>query len=181
MKKILLVFVFCALMLLPTVMAETEEVYTAPEPGAPMTLEGDMGLLIKDVWYPLLTDFAPLKEALGEPASMVAAPSCVFKGEDKEFAYDGMSIYTNPLGEVDVWFEAYILGEGYVTARGIGIGAAFEDVIAAYGEDYYTEGENMITYSVSGDEEDYESPCIIFTLTDEVVTCIDIYFPTNTL
>ena len=179
LKRIGWTILLCALLL--TAAAETAPAYTAPEPGAPLALETDLGLLVDGVWYPILNDFAPLLAALGEPTDLVAAPSCVFKGEDKEFVYDGMSVYTNPLGEVDVWYEAYITGAGFQTARGIGIGSAREDVLAAYGENYYLEGEDMLTYSLSGDPEDYASPCLVFTLTDGAVSCIDIYYPTNTL
>ena len=179
LKRIGWTILLCALLL--TAAAETAPAYTAPEPGAPLALETDLGLLVDGVWYPILNDFAPLLAALGEPTDLVAAPSCVFKGEDKEFVYDGMSVYTNPLGEIDVWYEAYITGADFRTARGIGIGAALEDVLAAYGENYYLEGEDMLTYSLSGDPEDYASPCLVFTLTGGAVSCIDIYYPTNTL
>ena len=148
---------------------------------APVTLEDDIGISVGGVWYPVLNDFAPLMEALGEPVETIAAPSCVFKGEDKEFVYEGMSVYTNPLGEIDVWYEAYITGGDFETSRGIGIGASADDVINAYGENYYCESEDKMTYSLTGDPDDYSSPCIIFTLSDDTVTCIDIYYPTNTL
>ena len=169
-KKYLTLWLCALMMICATALAE-----------GPLTLEGDMGLQIADTWYPILNDFAPLKAALGEPVGCSAAPSCVFKGEDKEYAYDGMTIYTNPLGDMDVWFEAYIEGGDFTTARGIGIGATYEDVLAAYGDGYYSEGENMMTYSVSGEASDYASPCIIFTLSNGLVACIDIYYPTNTL
>ncbi len=178
MLKRTMILVLC-LMALSTM--ATAEVYEVPENGAPLTLEGDMGLLIDGVWYPILNSFEALKEALGEPNDVISAPSCVFRGEDKEFVYEGMSIYTNPFGELDVWYEAYITDEGFTTTRGIGFGASAEDILAAYGDHFYIEGEGMMTYSISGVPEDYMSPCIIFELKDDVVICVDIYYPTNTL
>ena len=171
MMKKLLLLALCALLLASPALAEA----------APLTLEDDMGLYVGGEWFPILNDFTALKDALGEPDEMIAAPSCVFKGDDKEFRYDGLSIYTNPLGDMDVWFEAYITGGDTVTARGIGIGASQEDVIAAYGDGFYSEGEGMMTYNTSGDANDYASPCVIFTLENGAVSCIDIYYPTNTL
>lgn len=178
MFKRILVLTLCALMLMTTAMAES---FTAPAAGDPLSLEGDLGLYINDTWFPILNDFAPLQEVLGEASEVIAAPSCAFKGDDKEFVYDGMSIFTNPLGEMDVWMEAYITGGDTTTTRGIGIGATEEELIAAYGDNYYKEGDDMITYSLSGDPDDYTSPCIIFTLDGGAVVCIDIYYPTNAL
>lgn len=178
MFKKIFALTLCALMLMTAAMAES---WTAPAPGEDFSLAGDMGLYVDGNWFAILNDFAPLKEVLGEPLDMTAAPSCAFKGDDKEFIYDGMSIYTNPLGDMDVWMEAYITGGDFTTPRGIGIGASFEDVVAAYGEGYYSDDDDYITYSVSGDETDYSSPCIQFTFDSGIVDCIDIYYPTNTL
>ncbi len=161
--------------------SDVDDIHAVPEAGSPLTLDGDMGLFVENTWYPILSDFAPLLAALGEPDELISAPSCVFQGEDKEFAYEGMSVFTNPLKSMDVWYEVYITGEGMLTIRGIGVGSPLEDVITAYGENYYTEGENMLTFSVSGIAGDYMSPCIIFELTEGLVSAIDIYFPTNTL
>ena len=172
---------FICLMVLTVAAANAEEPFAAPDPASPLTLEGDMGLLVENTWYPILNDFTPLKEALGEAEDIIAAPSCVFQGEDKEFVYDGMSVFTNPLGALDVWYEVCITGEGYTTVRGIGVGSSRNEIIAAYGQNYYMEGENVMTFSVSGIEGDYESPCVMFELTEDgLVSCIDIYFPTNT-
>ena len=178
MFKKILALILCALMLMTAAMAEE---FTAPAPGDPLSLEADIGLYLDGIFYPILNDFATLEAILGEADEVNSAPSCAFKGDDKEFVYDGMSIFTNPLGELDVWMEAYITGGDYVTTRGIGIGSSEADVLAAYGDGFYVEGENMMTYSLSGDPEAIDSPCIIFTLEDGAVVCMDIYFPTNTI
>lgn len=179
MFKKIFVLTLCALMLLTSAMAEG---WTAPAAGDPLGLEGDLGLYLNDTWFPILNDFdGGLHETLGQELDMMAAPSCAFKGDDKEFVYEGMSIYTNPLGDMDVWMEAYITAGDWTTTRGIGIGATKDDVIAAYGDGFYSDTDDMMTYSISGDPTDYASPCIIFTLEDDAVVCIDIYYPTNTL
>lgn len=178
MIKKTILLALCVLMLLT---AATAEGWSAPAAGSAFTLEGDMGLCVGGTWFAILNYFDGLREALGEPLDMLVTPSCAFKGEDKEFQYDGMSVYTNPLGDRDVWYEAYITGGDWTCPRGIGIGASREDVIAAYGEDGYSNGDDQITWSVSGDPDDYASPNITFTLENDAVTCIDIYYPTNTL
>ena len=177
LKKIVLL-TLCVLILLTTAMAES---WSIPATGSAFSLESDMGLYVGGTWFPILNYFDGLKEALGAPLDMLAAPSCAFKGEDKEFQYDGISVYTNPLGDQDVWYEAYITGGDWTTPRGIGIGASREDVLAAYGEGGFSNGDDQITWSVSGDPDDYASPNITFTLENDAVTCIDIYYPTNTL
>lgn len=178
MIKKTLVLALCALMLMTVAFAEG---WVEPAPGDPLTLESDLGLIVADTYYPILNYFDGLKAALGEPLDMMAAPSCAFKGDDKEFVYDGMSIYTNPLGDNDVWMEAYITGGLWTTTRGIGIGDSIYDVVAVYGDGFYADSEDFITYSLSGDPDDYASPCIMFTFENGVVSCIDIYYPTNTL
>lgn len=178
MIKKTLVLALCALMLMTVAFAEG---WVEPAPGDPLTLESDLGIIVGDTYFPILNYFDGLKAALGEPLDMMAAPSCAFKGDDKEFVYDGMSIYTNPLGDNDVWMEAYITGGLWTTTRGIGIGDSISDVVALYGDGFYADSEDFITYSLSGDPDDYASPCIMFTFENGVVSCIDIYYPTNTL
>lgn len=179
MLKRIAAMILIAMMLMTAAMAESE--WTAPAPGEAFSLERDMGLTIDGTWFPILNYFDDLKAALGDPNDVMAAPSCAFKGDDKEFVYDGMSVYTNPLGDKDVWMEAYITSGSWTTTRGIGIGASREEVLAAYGDGFFSNGDDLMTYSVSGNPEDYASPSITFTLENDRVICIDIYYPTNTL
>jgi len=170
-----------AIFLMCVCAASRAKAYTSPEPGAAFSLEGDMGVIIGGEFYRILTDFAPLKEALGEPIEVACAPSCVFVGEDKEFAYEGGCIFTNPAGGRDVWFELFITGDGFQTARGLRVGDSFEAMCGLYGEPHYWEGETMATYSVSGEEGDYRSPCMMVELDEDgVIVTIDLYYPTNT-
>lgn len=177
MFKKILALTLCALMLMTAAMAEG---WTAPAAGDPMSLEGDIGLYLNDTFFYIGNDMAELKAVLGEADDVIATPSCAFKGEDKEYVYPDMSVMTMPLGELDVWTEAYIEGGDYITSRGIGIGATEDEVLAAYGDGYYMEGDTMF-YSLSGDPEDLASPYISFTLEGGAVVCIDIAYPTNTL
>jgi hypothetical protein len=160
-------------------LAEEPVAFIPPEPGENMSVEKDMGLLLNGVWYPILTDIHALHETLGEPAATNAAPSCVYVGEDKEFAYEGLSVFTNPVGEQDIWFEIQLTNNSYATSRGIRVGDTLDMLKEAYGIRCYWEGETILTYSVSGIEGDYVSPCIMFEIVDDVIASIDIYYPTN--
>ena len=152
---------------------------SAPAAGSPFTLEKDMGIHVDGKWYPIHEDAAPLLAALGDGYELFTAPSCVFVGEDKEFSYPHASVFTNPDGDRDIWYEILLLDDTLATARGIRVGDPLEDVIAAYGDNYYWEGDTVLTYSVSGVQGDIASPCILFTVEDNVVTQIVIYYPTN--
>jgi hypothetical protein len=160
-------------------LAEEPDAFIPPVPGEDMSLEKDMGLLLNGMWYPILNDFRALHEALGEPAALNAAPSCVFVGEDKEYVYEGLTAFTNPVGEQDIWFEMQLTNNTYATSRGIRVGDTLEMLQNAYGDRCYWEGETILTYSVSGIEGDYASPCIMFEIVDDVIASIDIYYPTN--
>lgn len=160
-------------------LAEEPAAFIPPVPGEDMSLEKDIGLLHSGVWHPILTDIHAILEALGEPAALNAAPSCVFVGEDKEFVYEGLTFFTNPVGEKDIWFEAQLTSNSYATSRGIRVGDTLKMLQETYGDRCYWEGETILTYSVSGIEGDYVSPCIMFEIVDNVIVSIDIYYPTN--
>ena len=181
MKKqiLLLLAVLLLLAAAGNSLAEEPAAFIPPEPGEDMSVEKDMGLLLNGIWYPILSDFRALHEALGEPLALSAAPSCVFVGEDKEFAFQGLSVFTNPVGEQDIWFELVITDNTYATSRGIRIGDTLEVLENAYGGRCYWEGESILTYSISGVEGDYASPCLMFEVAGDVITGIDMYYPTN--
>ena len=143
------------------------------------TLESDVGIQIGDTWYPPHSDVAPLLEALGTDYETFADPSCLYEGEDKEFRYSGISILTNPNGDMDVWYSLEITTDEYPTARGIKVGDTRDALIEAYGDGYYMESDYQMVYSVSGEKGDLASPCIIFDITDDKVSKIAIYYATN--
>ena len=145
----------------------------------PISMEKDMGISVNGQWFPIWQDADMLLQALGEDYELWSAPSCVFEGEDKEFAYDGFCVYTNPDGDRDIWYSIFLESDAYATARGVKVGSALEETIAAYGDRYYWEGENLLTYSISGVEGDIASPCILFTVEESHVAAIEIYYPTN--
>ena len=146
---------------------------------AQLSMEHDMGIMVGLQWFPIWQDAAELIEALGDDHEVHSAPSCVFEGYDREFAYDGYYVFTNPDGDRDLWYSVYLMSDTYSTARGIRVGSTLDEIIDAYGERYFWEGENILTYSISGIEGDIASPCIQFTFDDGIVSAIEIYYPTN--
>jgi len=76
-------------------------------------------------------------EALGEPLGEFVAPSCAFDGEDRIFQYPSIQIHTYPVGDYDRVHTISLRDDNIRTSEGgIRLGASFEDVIAAYGDDY---------------------------------------------
>lgn len=179
MKKLAFVLALVLMMIPFGALAETAEAWTAPAAGEALSLEKDLGVVVNDVFYPVFQPVDGLLAALGEPLETISSPSCVFEGEDREHAYEYGSIYTNPIDGADVWYEFYIYDMGMSTTRGLSVGDSVEKMLELYGEGYYSEGEGMYTYSLSGDPEDYGSPCLIFESEDGVIVTIDIYYPTN--
>lgn len=183
MKKLILALALALLLTSVGAWAEVVETveseWVAPAAGDPITLEKDLGVLIENVYYPVFQPVDALLAALGEPLEIISSPSCVFEGEDFEYDYEFCSVFTNPIDGVDVWYEFYIFDVGVTTTRGLAIGDTVERMLELYGEDYYMEGEGMYTYSLSGDPEDYSSPCLIIEAADGLIVTIDIYYPTN--
>ena len=153
--------------------------WTAPAAGEAVTLEKDMGVVVGGVFYSAYSPAGLLVTALGAPDEIVSSPSCVFEGEDFEYNYAFGSIDSSPIDGEDIWYDFYIFDVGVTTTRGLSVGDSVEKMLELYGESYYSEGEGMYTYSLSGDPEDMASPCLIFESADGFITAMDIYFPTN--
>ena len=161
--------------------AASDNTGTDDEPDA-LSLEDDLGISVDGEWFPVFRDVTDLVSAFGPNYNLYVADSCVFEGEDKEFEYDGFYIFTNPngdWGEKDIWYSLYIESDTLSTSRGISVGATLEDVIAAYGNRFFWEGDNVMTFSLSGIRGDAASPCIQFIFSDNIVIAIEIYYPTN--
>jgi hypothetical protein len=88
--------------------------------------------------------------ALGEPGSLFEVPSCAFDGIDKTLIYNGFEIYTYPAGGKDLVLSVVITG-GVQTKEGLGLGMAYDDMVAIYGEDYSNPAAAYI-YTAGGAE-----------------------------
>lgn len=127
--------------------------------------------------YPLNSDAAKLLEVLGEDYETITAPSCVYDGEDKEFDYANVSIFTYPMDGKDMIDEIYFFGGDFETTKGIALGSALDDVTAQYGQ-----GEQMgtaIVYTLEDNDNDLHNPQLTFELTDGKVSGISYYAASN--
>lgn len=152
--------------------------FTPPDLGAFFDPEGDMGIAIGENWYPIMRDFSALREALGEPLDIVLTESCNHPGHyDKEYVYEFGSVYTHPEGDADIWYELFVYGDGINTSRGITNGSTLDDMLAAYGQEYYPDSAVTYIYTLSGREQDFASPAITFETSDDIVIYFDIFYP----
>ena len=157
--------------------AETQNVtgYTGDIMGKPFDNDSDMAVVIDGKWYPVRVDSAEVLSVLGDDCKKDETISCVYDGYDKTFTYDGIVVSTVPDGGVDIVEMFTITGGDYTTTRNIGVGATRDEVIAAYGENYWDDG--YLTYTESGDENNISEMRIQFLLENDVVTEINIYSP----
>ncbi len=82
-------------------------------------------------------------ENLGAPLSYDESPSCAFEGLDKVYRYSGFEIQTYPEGDKDYVYMITLTNDLVETLEGVSIGDEKADVIAKYGEDYTSVGENI--------------------------------------
>lgn len=128
--------------------------------------------------FPLRSSAAPLLAALGDDYTMESGPSCLYEGEDKQFYYENVFIFTYPMNGEDMIDQIKISGGGYTTAKGIGIGSTLEDIEAQYGKGWFDiDGECV--YVISGDPEDLSSQKLFFELKDGKVISFTYYGAAN--
>ncbi len=137
--------------------------------------EKDLGIAVGGGTYFLREDSADLIAALGDDCDYSAQVSCVYDGEDKTFAYAGITVQTVPVDGKDV-VEVIILTDGtYMTLRGAKVGDTLDTVKSIYGDAYFDDG--YLTYSLTNDASDIHAERIQFEYANGVVTRIFIYSP----
>ena len=148
----------------------------AQEAGAPFSNASDMAIVYDGKTYPVRVDCTEVLAALGDDYRYSESLSCVYEGYDKTYTYNGIAVSTVPVDGKDVIEMFSIVGEGFTTARGIGVGATRDEVIKAYGEKYYDDGY-YLTYTESADPSKINDMRIQFHFDNDVVTEIFVYSP----
>jgi hypothetical protein len=101
------------------------------------SIADDFALEVNGFLIEMDQDMSYVLDALGEPLGEFVAPSCAFDGEDRIFQYPSIQIHTYPVGDFDRVHTISLRDDNIRTSEGgIRLGASFEDVIAAYGDDY---------------------------------------------
>ena len=143
----------------PAPLAESDFVFTL----------GGREYRLGDVAQPLIRQ----AESLCGEFEEQAADSCMFAGQDKEFGNEALLIATYPIGPEgeDVVETILVQREGFPTARGIGVGSAKSEVIAAYGEAFTLDYDQMI-YAMG---DPVIEPVLVFEL-DLTTDCVSMFF-----
>lgn len=176
MKKIAYILICLAVILALCACADSEPAEDGVN--AVRFSENDMVFKLNDSAYTLKSQAAPLIAVLGADYTLKAAPSCVYTGEDKQYIYEHITIYTYPENGEDMLDEIYFIGGGYKTAKGIGIGATLADIEQQYGTGWF-DIDGMIVYAVSGEPDDIASQKLYFELTEGRVSGISYYSASN--
>lgn len=142
---------------------------------SPLT-EADFVLTLDGTQYRLGEAAAPLlaqAEAAFGPFQEQSADSCMFTGKDKEFENDALLIATYPIGPkgADVVETIFVLDEGIVTPRGIGVGSPKAEVLAAYGDGFTLDYDQMIY----GMGDAWAEPILVFVL-DLTTDCVSSFY-----
>ena len=159
----------------PTEPADNTEAAAADHKGEPFSNAFDMAVIINGKTYPVRVDSAEVLAALGDGYEYGETVSCVYDGYDKTFTYDGIVVSTVPVDGKDVIEMFTITGPAYTTTRNITVGATRDEVIEAYGENYFADG--YLTYTESGSEENISEMRIQFLFDDDTLSEIYIYSP----
>lgn len=137
--------------------------------------EKDLGICINDKIHYLREDSAEVLTALGDGYEYSEMVSCVYDGKDKTYAYAGITVNTVPVDGKDIIEMFTLTDDTYSTLRGIKVGATREEVIAAYGEEFFDDG--WLNYTMTNDQTDVQAERIQFEMNGDTVSAIYIYSP----
>lgn len=120
---------------------------------------------VKGITIKMHAEAAPILAELGDPTSYFEAESCAFQGMERVYSYSGFELYTYELDGTDYVASIVFLDDSVVTKEGIYLYSTYDEVIAAYGEDY-TKTFNLYSYE-SGDSK------LAFLIENDYVTSIE--------
>ena len=142
--------------------------------------EEDLIFGVNGQTFALDSDASKLVEALGEDYSFSEAVSCAYVGMDKVYAYDGISVFTYPLDDIDRIDEIYITSDAYSTEKGITVGSTLEDIQKAYGKEAIDEdGDGLLVLTTEGPSIDTDQPCLYFVMDGDTVLEFSFYSASN--
>lgn len=131
--------------------------------------EADLYLKLDGMEYRLNTNIEEVVAILGENYEYSESKSCDYDGLDKTFLYETMEFYTWPMDDDDIINEIYTQNPAVTTSKGLSVGAARDEVLAAYGPDCEDTGYQMIYRLPDG-----TAGGLCFDMTGDAVTAVSI-------
>lgn len=126
-----------------TAVAEEKEVPEKPVQVKGELTQADIAVIVRGVTVVPGDIMENYIGALGEPDALEGSPSCIEEGDDKTYTYGGVLIYTYRANGTDRINLIEITGTESL-GKGIHIGDTTDTVIAAYGDAYAMEGNEML-------------------------------------
>ena len=133
---------------------------------APGFSEADLVLTVSGREYRCRDDIQQVIGHLGEDYQYAEGMSCNYDGLDKTYTYTAATFYTNPLAEGDLLGEIWSDGAEVSTSKGIGVGAARDEVTAAYGQP--TGGDDLLLIYRAAEN----GPALCFEMENDAVAAI---------
>lgn len=112
--------------------------------GAAGFSEADLHLTLDGTQYRLNTHIEEAIAVLGDSYEYSEGKSCDYDGLDKTFLYEEIEFYTWPMNEGDIINEIYTQSSEVTTSKGLCVGAAKSEVLAAYGSECEDTGYQLI-------------------------------------
>ena len=113
-----------------------------------------------------LDDATEIVSVFGDPVVFYSATSCYAEGDDKQYDYNGFSVYTYPDGGKDIVSIIELNDDTVSTPKGAKIGMTLSEVESLYGTDHTSEGLTEVYYLDNGCS-------LAFTLENGIVTLIE--------
>ena len=144
--------------------------------GKPFDENFDMAIVFDGKTYPIHCSAHDLIAVLGDDYDYNETISCTREGYEKTYEYDGLRIDTLPDGDGDIVGLFVITGSRFSTPRNITVGSTREELVAAYGDNYYDDDYYLI-FTKSNDPSNISEMRIQVVLENDVVTEINVYAP----
>ena len=132
----------------------------------------DLKIVIDNKELRCNADFSTVLPTLGNDYQYSESKSCEYDGLDKIYIFKHFSIYTFPQNQKDYISEITLNDNSYSTSKGLKVGTKKDEVITAYGENFFTSGVNL-TYNIENNAEDTKAASLYFTVDEnDTVTAI---------
>lgn len=142
--------------------------------------QNDLTLMVEGTPYQCGARINTVIEALGSDYAYSESLSCDYDGLDKTYRYGAAEFYTYPAEDGDRINEIYTQNPEVATSKGLTVGAAKAEVVAAYGEPSADDGYQMV-YRIEDAKAPGGKAALCFDVVDDTVSAIYVTAQTQAL